>query len=117
MFIIRCSSDNAFADAGFILRHYETYNTFVPGNSWPIVIKVELSKELPDEEAQQQLMLCEMAFEMNWVQDNERLCLACKEAIERTGEGSDCCGHLTFARPIQANVCFPKTQDIGGANG
>lgn len=114
MFIIIFSGERSLADAGFILNHYQTHNTL--GNG---IIIVEPSKVLDEEDAQQDFMLCEMAFSMNWRQDNERLCVVCKQRIEETGEGQDTCGHLTFVSPIPENRAFPglpRTQDIGGAN-
>jgi len=53
-----------------------------------------------ESKAQDQLRLCEMAFQGEFLQQGENLCPKCKEEIERTGEGESTCGHLTFTEAI-----------------
>ena len=53
-----------------------------------------------ERKAQDQLRLCEMAFQGEFIQLGENLCTMCKEEIERTGEGESTCGHLTFTEMI-----------------
>jgi hypothetical protein len=48
-------------------------------------------------EAQEQLRLAEMCFQMNWHQSNHhRLCPECMPHSDQF----DSCGHLTFTKPI-----------------
>lgn len=49
----------------------------------------------------QDVALCEAAFQMNFHQENKLLCPVCVREIERTGVGSDVCGHLIFTSPIK----------------
>jgi len=42
---------------------------------------------------------CEMAFQASFHQVGN-LCPVCRAEIERTGEGSSVCGHLTFSSVI-----------------
>lgn len=51
------------------------------------------------QECVDELRRCEMAFQASFHQVGN-LCPVCRAEIERTGEGSSVCGHLTFTTAI-----------------
>jgi hypothetical protein len=57
-------------------------------------------KDHPDYEDMDDVRLAEMAFQRNWHQDNQRICEMCTLELGKGVEIADCCGHLTFVKPI-----------------
>lgn len=107
MFVVKPGSVGELSLAIMLIKNYmvdyttETYN----GHVVLIVRKYTIEGRIDDEmkaKLEGDLALAEMAFSMNYHQDGRaKLCDVCKMEIERTGEGKDTCGHLTFTHPIE----------------
>lgn len=92
MFTVRTKTKHNFKEALSLIGEYKAeYKVTMYDNDFLITV--------PDTDG----TLVEMAFQMNWTQANEYLCVACRKEIENTGEGEATCGHLTFNKPINAS--------------
>lgn len=106
MFIVKPENMGDMQEAILLLKNYAVeYTTEMYNNKIFMVVREcctfdatrGVKAKLEDD-----MILCELAFQMNYHQDGRaKLCDVCKMEIERTGEGKDTCGHLTFTHPIE----------------
>lgn len=90
MFVVECLNDSIYHRALNDLRDDLDVVKMAevnPDNSITLVV-------------QNETRLTEAYFQMNWRQKGSHLCAMCARKIELTGEGDDCCGHLTFTKPL-----------------
>lgn len=99
MFIVECATMEIYKAAKELLDFYKiSHGTRrVVDQDREVILLTTLDINENDD-------LAEMCFQGNWHQKKELLCGACKAEIEKTGEGSDSCGHLTFIRPIDSSA-------------
>jgi len=97
MFIIKTQSENVVSKALAMCLKYERVVVGMVGNY--LIIKVATDSLDSYDNPRTELGLCELDFQMNWVQEGAMLCPYCIEEIERTGEGEATCGHLVFTKP------------------
>jgi len=105
MFIVKPRTLEDFQMAMFLCSCYNVIIESYSNGSNPETVELHVSKApLPTGFRKPQYNntyhLCESAFQMNFHQSNERLCSVCKKELERTGEGTTTCGHLTFTSII-----------------
>jgi hypothetical protein len=104
MFIIKPASQYDWVHALFILSHYHvSMTTYSDANSIDSVFMVVDGHEYDhpghQRDSEEDLLCAEMAFQMNWHQSNKQMCESCLMYVE-TGIEVNCCGHLTFVKPI-----------------
>ena len=101
MFVIKPKNPADWQYAMFILSYYTKLiiELFSNGEDADTAYMVVRGKELMEGE-ESDLMLAEMAFQMNWHQGNQRICEMCTLELGKGAEVEDCCGHLTFVKPI-----------------
>ena len=102
MFIVEAKNSLDWTWALFLLSHYHVRVSIRSDaeklSSTHLVITEDdlYGQDNTHEKMCAEFRNCEMAFQANFTQKSMRLCDVCKEQVERTGEGSDVCGHLTF---------------------
>jgi hypothetical protein len=114
MFLVYPQHLKDYRHALFILSYYHVHPLIYSDGEHDDSVHFEVTKVpvtralFPSDEAyteaerksQDQLRLCEMAFQGEFLQEGHNLCTKCKEEIERVGEGEATCGHLTFTEAI-----------------
>jgi len=108
MFIVKPKTAEDLQQAMFICSYYrvqvESYSDGEHAHSVMLSVKANdehnQGEHHSPKEAEEAFHLCELAFQMNFRQDNHRICDLCKEAIEKLGEGEAVCGHLTFTQYV-----------------
>jgi len=95
VFIIKPTNPADWQRVMFILSYYKKLiiELFSNGEDEDTAYMVVKGKVLAEGE-ESDLMLAEMAFQMNWRQAKGRLCPHCDP------DHMDACGHLTFDKPI-----------------
>jgi hypothetical protein len=91
MFVVQPKNAYDYQVATALLSSFDVYVKMDIGRTTTIVVT-----ERSDYNA---LRDCEMAFQASFHQVGN-LCPVCRAEIERTGEGSSVCGHLTFTTTI-----------------
>ena len=108
MFVIKPKNPADWQYAMFILSYYTKLiiELFSNGEDADTAYMVVRGKELMEGE-ESDLMLAEMAFQMNWHQANGWVCPHCDNGVDpavseymKKNGRLDVCGHLTFDRPI-----------------
>ena len=100
MFVIKPEKDGDWVDAMFILSHYHAlvgfYSNAESPNTVYMVVQPDEDRSKDKEDAENQLYLAEMCFQMNWHQYGTKLCPHCIDHADKF----DTCGHLTFSKPV-----------------
>lgn len=102
MFLIQAKNSLDWAHALFFLSSYNVRIKMVSdaetlGSMYMIVSEDEMHGQDESHEAMlNDLGLAEWAFMGNFTQKKQNLCIECRKEIEKTGEGSATCGHVTF---------------------
>ena len=92
MFVVQPKNAYDYQIATKLLSAFDVYVKMDIGRTTTTIVVTERS----DYNA---LRDCEMAFQASFHQVGN-LCPVCRAEIERTGEGSSVCGHLTFSSVI-----------------
>ena len=108
MFVVKCSNAVDYQAAAAILATYDVYVSidFTKNDKALMVVLPKINTpegtvpaQSDVDEAEHNLRMCEMAFQASFRQ-GDNLCPVCRAEIERTGEGSSVCGHITFTSAI-----------------
>ncbi|MGH0053272.1 MAG: hypothetical protein ACQ5SW_07790 [Sphaerochaetaceae bacterium] len=108
MFVVKVNNSMDYQAACAILAQHDVFVKidFTKDDKALIVVGPKLNTpegmvpaQSDIEEAEYTLKMCEMHFQNLFLQGGN-LCPVCRAEIERTGEGSSVCGHLTFTTTI-----------------
>lgn len=93
MFIVQSKTSEDYQQAMPILSRYHVTTRVYSNDKYKESTYMQVTARTGQVDC---LVLCEMAFQMNFKQDNVSICKHCNSIIECTGEGESVCGHLTF---------------------